>query len=194
MWQVDLETQELKEIFGGIPFLNHHLRWPRRFGPYKFAQINITPPILPEFFLDTSILKHPQTVSITPQNNKHALVAKDTWKFVFFPAAKGMHFCRMTAHPISVAHPWWKWFQSLQAHHDLKSLHPTRFRKMVLDNSLNVARFKPSIHLSASNLQIYRCVFRKLLMAASLRFVAGCLLQFHRVWQLNTGKIAFAKQ
>lgn len=32
---------------------------------------------------------------------------------------------------------------------------PTKFRKNMLENSVNVARFNPSMHLSASNLQIY---------------------------------------
>lgn len=57
MWQVDLEATGIEGDIGVIPFLNHHLRWPRQFGRYKFAQINTTPPILPEFFVDTSILK-----------------------------------------------------------------------------------------------------------------------------------------
>ena len=56
---------------------------------------------------------NPQTASKTPEKNQpNTSPAKDTWKFAVLFSSTGMHFCWMTAHRISVAHPWWKRFQS----------------------------------------------------------------------------------
>ncbi len=78
----------LRPFWGGIPLLNHHLGWPRRFGRYKLARWlfkkslwlhvdNLLPPIQP---VSSEVLHQLTDVLTLPVGPDNTCAARSQWK------------------------------------------------------------------------------------------------------------------